>query len=967
MSSQIYECEIYNAAAPILGLRIHGDLECVCDTFDDLDKFVAKRSVNVDLETALAGFLRNAYATSYAQASSHLENVYKCGYSVQLLVEPYSVARFLVNKGDGGGWDGLRLSLPKADSSVFGADLGSLLNACVFSCMQYEIEILTPETALLGVTVFGRQEIVSDSIDGLEHFFGERTVNVELEMALVEFLRAVYEKNCIFGYRSLTKIYECGYFIQLVSIAGLPTTLRVIKGHGGGWDGLRKSLSDFDIADSSNYLDILLNICIFASDHQSLTNPKNDIYEFEIYNDLRPTFRRIFSYNISRRLLGQNTSRPMFSVKTTQGSQLDCNSFDNLDRFFKQRAVNVELEVALAGFLRNAYEKSYAKASSCLAEVFKFGYTINFLLRPGFPTLLRFAPGDGSSWDGLRRSLPEPDTAIFGGDLGRLLDACIFSYKQYEIEIYNTDAPLLGVKVFGQQEIVCDSLEDIDRFFKSRTVNVELESALGGFLRAAYEVNFMLASHYLNKLYGCGYFVKLVSVTGLPTSLHVIRGHGGGWMGLRESLFNLDLSIFSGSDLKNILTACIVSCLHGLYGAGKHQRSKEMADEFFAKGFVNHVIEDVRIAQESYLNNTGKAHPLIKSLATGSQDYLEFFKGKTCNHPVSDCEIGTEGRVFVCCPSYLPTSVGNIFTAKSIDEIVHSKIAIQIRDSIKKQDFRFCRWLHCKEIDSLISVESPKVKNDIYPVDFRLSYDTSCNLWCVTCRKEKITIRGEQREIMLKATENLVIPMLKKARSVTMNGYGDVFASKPCRQVLHQVNRKDNPELEINFITNAVLFTEEEWRKFKNIHDMVGTMRVSIDAASKATYDKIRLGGDWDVLLKNLKFLSRLRDEGVIKRFIICFVYQRENFREMAEFAQLGKDLKCDLVIFDALLNWNTFADHELTARSVHYPTNPLHSEFLKEIERIRTVLPESANPQNVWLQENGKRRTTLLSLDFRF
>lgn len=967
MSRQIYECEIYNAAAPILGLRIHGDLECVCDTFDELDKFVARRSVNVDLETALAGFLRNAYARSYAQASGHLEDVYKCGYSVQLLVEPCSVARFLVNKGDGGGWDGLRLSLPKADSSVFGADLGSVLNACVFSCMQYEIEILNPETALLGIRMFGQQEIVSDSIDDLERFFAARTVNVELEMGLAEFLRAVYEKNCILGSRSLAKIYDCGYFVQLVSIVGLPTTLRVIKGHGGGWDGLRKSLSDFDTANSSNYLDDLLNICIFASDHLFLANAKDEIYEFEIYNVRRPTFRRIFGYNISRRLFGQDTSRPMFRVKTTQGSQLDCYFFKDLDSFFKQRAVNIELEASLAGFLRNAYEKDYAKASSHLAEVLKFGYSIELLLRPGLPTLFRAAPGDGSTWDGVRRSLPAPDTSVFGSDLERLLDACIFSCKQYEIDIYNTDAPLLGAKVFGQQEIVCDSLDDMDRFFGSRTVNVQLESALAGFLRAAYEMNFMLASRHLDKLYRCGYFVQLTSIAGLPTALRVTRGHGGGWVGLRESLFNLDLSIFAGGDLGKLLTACLVSCMHGLYGGGKHQESRAMADEFFARGFVNHVIEDIRIAQESYSNNSGNVHPLIRSLATGSDDYLEFFKGKTCNHPVSDCEIGTEGRVFVCCPSYLPTSVGNIFTAKSIDEIVHSKIAIQIRNSIKKQDFRFCRWLHCKEIDSLMSVESPKVKNDIYPIDFRLSYDTSCNLWCVTCRKEKITIKGEQREIMLKATENLVIPMLKKARSVTMNGYGDVFASKPCRQVLHQVNRKGNPELQINFITNAVLFTEEEWQKFQNIHEMVGTMRVSIDAASKATYDKIRLGGDWDVLLKNLKFLSRLRDEGVIKRFIICFVYQRENFREMAEFAQLGKEIKCDLVIFDALLNWNTYADEELAARSVHYPTNPLHSEFLQELERIRIVLPESANPQNVWLQQHGKRRTTLLSLDCRF
>lgn len=956
-TDQLYECEIYNTAAPIFGLRIYGDLECVCDTFDDLDGFFAKRTVNVDLEAALAGFLRNAYAMNYSLASRHLTNVYRCGYSVQLLAAPDAVARFRVIKDDGSGWDGLRLSLPEPDPSVFGADLRSLLNACIFSCMQYEIEILDPETPLLGVRLFGHQEIVSDSLDDLEHFFSTRKVNIELETALVGFLRSVYEKNCILGSRNLAKIYECGYFIQLVSISGLPTTLRVIKGHGGGWNGLRKSLSDFDIADSSNYLDNLLNICIFASDHRSMTNPKDEIYDFEIYNASRPTFRRIFGYNIFR---------PMFGVKISGETHFDCGSFNKLDRFFIKRSVNVELEVALAGFLRNAYEKNYMKASSYLAEVLKFGYSINFLLSSGLPTILRVAPGDGSTWDELHRSLPEPDTSVFGADLERLLHACIFSCKQYEIEIFNTESPLLGVKVFGQQEIVCESLDDLDRFFGPRGVNVELETALVGFLRAAYEMNYMLASHHLKKLYQCGYCIQLVSIPGLPTSLHVIKGYGGGWVGLRKSLFDLDLSTFGG-DLKNILTACIVSCMHGLYVVGKHQSSREMADEFFARGGVNHVIEDIRIAQESYLNDPSGAHPLIKSLATGSEDYLEFFKGKTCNHPVSDCEIGTEGRVFVCCPSYLPTSVGNIFTAKSIDEIVHSKIAIQIRASIKKQDFRFCRWLHCKEIDSLISVESPKVKNDIYPVDFRLSYDTSCNLWCVTCRKEKITVKGEQREIMLKATENLIIPMLKKARSVTMNGYGDVFASKPCRQVLHQVNRKDNPDLLINFITNAVLFTEEEWRNFKNIHDMIGTVRVSIDAASKATYDKIRLGGNWDVLVKNLKFLSRLRDEGVIKRFIICFVYQSENFREMAEFARLGKDLKCDLVIFDALLNWNTYADEELTARSVHHPTNQLHSEFLQELKRIRTVLPESANPQNVWLQENGKRRTTLLSLDYRF
>ena len=39
---------------------------------------------------------------------------------------------------------------------------------------------------------------------------------------------------------------------------------------------------------------------------------------------------------------------------------------------------------------------------------------------------------------------------------------------------------------------------------------------------------------------------------------------------------------------------------------------------------------------------------------------------------------------------------------------------------------------------------------------------------------------------------------------------------------------------------------------------------MSIDAATKETYDKIRVGGDWDLLMKNIEMLSRLRVEGKI-------------------------------------------------------------------------------------------------------
>ena len=227
---------------------------------------------------------------------------------------------------------------------------------------------------------------------------------------------------------------------------------------------------------------------------------------------------------------------------------------------------------------------------------------------------------------------------------------------------------------------------------------------------------------------------------------------------------------------------------------------------------IGHYVEDVAAAQESIFFSAEdvECHPLVISLATGNDAYKDFFKNKTCNHPFSDWEIGENGKVFICCPSYLPTSVGNLFVEQDVDKILNSELAVEIQKSIVNQNFRFCRWLHCKEIDSLPRVGrktniEPNL-SEIYPIDFRLSYDTSCNLWCVSCRNEKINVRGVERDLMMQITKDKVIPLLKKARSVMMNGYGDVFSSKPCRLILQEINVIDNPMLQIDFITNIFVF-----------------------------------------------------------------------------------------------------------------------------------------------------------------
>ncbi len=218
----------------------------------------------------------------------------------------------------------------------------------------------------------------------------------------------------------------------------------------------------------------------------------------------------------------------------------------------------------------------------------------------------------------------------------------------------------------------------------------------------------------------------------------------------------------------------------------------------------------------------------------------------------------------------------------------------------------------------------------VAPRHVRLSYDSTCNLFCPSCRTHKIAVKGEEFDEVMRITEEVVKPVLRGARTAMMNGYGDIFASRSCRRLLEVVNEKDYPHLKFDFITNGVLLTEKEWAKFPNVHGMVDSIRVSIDAATKPTYDLVRLGGDFERLSSNLEFMAGLRRSGTIQKFMISMVVQRENFREMAEFLDWGVRLGCDWVVFEVLQDWNVLGKEGFQARAVHLPDHPLHEEFRK-------------------------------------
>lgn len=118
---------------------------------------------------------------------------------------------------------------------------------------------------------------------------------------------------------------------------------------------------------------------------------------------------------------------------------------------------------------------------------------------------------------------------------------------------------------------------------------------------------------------------------------------------------------------------------------------------------------------------------------------------------------------------------------------------------------------------------------------------------------------------------------------------------------------------------------------------MIKTIYVSLDAARKDTFERLRRGANFETVMKNLEFISRLRKNGEFQNFGILFVVQACNFREMKEFIQLGKSLRCDYVGFSQLLRNGVYAqsDEEFKKANIFSSDHPEHQEFLNLLNDI--------------------------------
>ena len=300
---------------------------------------------------------------------------------------------------------------------------------------------------------------------------------------------------------------------------------------------------------------------------------------------------------------------------------------------------------------------------------------------------------------------------------------------------------------------------------------------------------------------------------------------------------------------------------------------------------------------------------------------------KICPRPFDTVLIDKQGSCYACeCTAWLPQSIGNL-QIKSLSEIIGSDMHKHLQDSINDNTYRYCNAGQCSYLSKSNHNKLPSTWRPSHIEHLRLAIDDSCNLRCPSCRKGLIFHKdGSAYNLGIKLADriNEWLYDYEHPIQVHIGSDGDPFASHVYRYFMDQTPERDN--IKYSILTNALMFKEFHTRVPYVIRNL-NELGVSIDGASKQTYEKLRLGGRWDKVNENLASISKAKQKHGFK-FILYFVVQKDNHHEMDAMLALGERYGADRVNFSLIEDWGVLPDFKSKLPPLEDP------EFKKMLDR---------------------------------
>lgn len=201
-----------------------------------------------------------------------------------------------------------------------------------------------------------------------------------------------------------------------------------------------------------------------------------------------------------------------------------------------------------------------------------------------------------------------------------------------------------------------------------------------------------------------------------------------------------------------------------------------------------------------------------------------------------------------------------------------------------------------------------------FPLCIEIESSYYCNLRCPMCARQKMGTFNEMGFISRELYSKILDEVKKyKMPAIMLDHEAEPLTNPQITDMVREA--KDAGIIDIWMHTNANLLTEDISEKL--IRNGLTKINFSIDAVTEDTYNKVRPGGNFNRVIKNIMAFIRLKEKlgrGYI-RTRVSFIVHDTNEHERESFFEFWKD-KVNVITFQTLIDFARFNNNNTVQNS---------------------------------------------------
>ena len=194
---------------------------------------------------------------------------------------------------------------------------------------------------------------------------------------------------------------------------------------------------------------------------------------------------------------------------------------------------------------------------------------------------------------------------------------------------------------------------------------------------------------------------------------------------------------------------------------------------------------------------------------------------------------------------------------------------------------------------SLQAISAGKIRDylGIRPLHLEMDIVNQCNLRCIMCHFTLESVYKRKREDIsvedFTKVADEVFPLCKfvslsfNTEPLLHRKFGDLLSITSKHKIPSVYMTTNGTLLNDNLINDIIIYN-------------VSSLVISIDAATKQTYERIRVGSNFDRLISKIRAINEAKDRlgSITPHISLNFVLMRSNIREFPAFIRLAHDLR---------------------------------------------------------------------------